>query len=119
LASEALIYFSEEIKFYFREEFRNQLVTWPTKQKHSREFSPATQANNEQFKNFFVGVSYKLESTPVGRFCKCFEMMTVFNNRISVLQAEVIINGSKCAIFAYKQIMFGQVIKVRTITPQN
>jgi len=45
--------------------------------------------------------------------------MTVFNNRINVLQAEVITNGSKCAIFAYKQIMFGQVIKVRTIIPQN
>ena len=42
--------------------------------------------------------------------------MTVFNKKISVLQAGVIKNARKCAVFVYKRIMFGQVIGVRKIT---
>ena len=103
-----------EIKFCFREEFRNPLAFG--RQNNS------TRSNFRQLRNliqkFLVGVSYKPASTPVGRFCiKVYRNdMTVFNNNISLLQAEVISNGRKCAVFAYKRIIFGQVIEVCTIT---
>ena len=49
---------------------------------------------------FLVGVSYKLESTPVGRFCLSVLKWYAIFNKICVLQAEVIRNGRKCVVFA-------------------
>ena len=57
-----------------------------------------------------------LSQHPWEGFVSVLKWYDVFNNKISVLQAEVIRNGR---IFAYKRIMFDQVIEVLTITPKN
>lgn len=59
---------------------------------------------------FVLGVSNKRESTNGRRFYKCFVMLTVFNNKISVMQDVVIRNGQKCVKFGYNPFKFGPVL---------